>query len=107
MVGAINQRSIMASRIKYTETGIELVRSGIVANLKNLRDGMTAIKPAAGDQGDAIGAAIGAITGFIETAIDKDSLDLDVIAELKALESALTASAPATEPAEPSGAGLF
>jgi hypothetical protein len=108
LVSAVDQRSILKSRIKYTETGVELIRSGIVAKLKGLRDGMTAIKPAAGDASDALGTAIGAITGLIETASDKESLDLDVIDELKGLESILTASAPAAdEPAEPSGDGLF
>lgn len=102
LVGAVDQRSIMKSRIKYTETGVELIRSGIVANLKGLADGMTAIKPLAGDSSDALGAAIGAISGLINTATDKESLDLDVIAELKGLEATFTTSGAAVDsPAEP------
>lgn len=76
-------RFLDAKRFRPGEEGIELVRVGIVSELKNLQRGIQAIAPVAGEEADALASLAGALQRGIASANDTKQVDLKVAADIK------------------------
>ncbi|MEM6799279.1 MAG: hypothetical protein AAF589_07165 [Planctomycetota bacterium] len=109
---------IKSDRFRYDTTSSRwvYVREGLAARLNALRAGLQATRASAGDRAQRIQTAATAVNATLSQAINEDTIDLDVSAEIKRMGDVLKSVAKdpgeadaeaATDEVEEEAAGLF